>query len=114
LTPRSRVAAVGDDRLRQRHRAHQHGDPEVVPDQADRLALHRAGQAASKCFAERFIGRLRDQCLNETIFTSLAQACAMLATWRHDHNTARPYSGLGFQTPGRVCRLGKPRTGQGG
>jgi hypothetical protein len=57
--------------------------------------------------------------LNETIFTSLAQAmlaqaCAMLATWRHDHNTARPYSGLGFQTPGRVCRLGKPRTGQGG
>src|SRR3546814_19828873 len=35
-------------RLRQRHRADQHGDPALVPGAADRMALHRAGQTAAE------------------------------------------------------------------
>jgi len=50
--------------------------------------------------------------LNETIFTSLAQARAVLATWRLDDNTARPHSGLGCRTPaafaGRASREPHP------
>jgi putative transposase len=32
------------------------------------------GKPQQNAFAESFIGRLRDECLNETLFTSLAQA----------------------------------------
>jgi putative transposase len=35
---------------------------------------------------ESFNGRLRDECLNETLFTSLAQVRAVLAEWRDDYN----------------------------
>lgn len=44
-------------------------------------------------------GRLRDELLNETLFSSLAQARAALANWRVDYNTARPHSQLGWQAP---------------
>jgi putative transposase len=37
--------------------------------------------------------------LNETIFTSLAQARAVLADWRADYNTRRPHSALNNHTP---------------
>jgi putative transposase len=69
--------------------------------QASRIGWHyiAPGKPQQNAFAESFIGRLRDECLNETIFTSLAQARAVLAVWRRDYNIARPHSGLGFQTP---------------
>jgi putative transposase len=41
-------------------------------------------------FIESFNARLRDECLNETIFTSLPQARSVLAAWRHDYNHHRP------------------------
>lgn len=78
--------------------------------QASRIGWHyiAPGKPQQNAFVESFIGRLRDECLNETIFTSLAQARAVLAAWRLDYNTARPHSGLGFQTPaafaGRASR----------
>jgi len=40
--------AIGDVRLRQRHRADRHGDPTLGPGDADRVAPHRAGQAATE------------------------------------------------------------------
>ena len=68
---------------------------------AERVSWHyiEPGKPLQNAFIESFIGRLRDECLNETIFTSLAQARAVLAVWRRDYNIARPHSGLGFQTP---------------
>jgi len=50
-------------------------------------------------FVESFNGRLRDECLNETLFTSMAQARAVLAAWRQDYNTIRPYLKLGALNP---------------
>jgi putative transposase len=47
-------------------------------------------------FIESFNGRLRDELLNETLFTSLMQARLALEEWRHDYNTARPH---GWLTP---------------
>ncbi|MDB5688016.1 MAG: family transposase, partial [Rhizorhabdus sp.] len=46
-----------------------------------------------------FNGRLRDELLNETLFTSLAQARVALRWWRADYNDARPHSRLGWRTP---------------
>jgi putative transposase len=33
---------------------------------------------------ESFNARLQNECLNETVFTSLAQARLVLDAWRHD------------------------------
>jgi putative transposase len=48
---------------------------------------------------ESFNGRMRDELLNETVFTSMAQARAVIAAWVTDYNTTRPHSALGYQTP---------------
>ena len=45
-------------------------------------------------FAESFIGCLRDESLNETLFRSLPHTRAMLEAWRVDYNTNRPPRGL--------------------
>lgn len=50
------------------------------------------------------MGRLRDECLNEMLFTSLAEAKAVLAHWRDDYNRVRPHLSLGNQTPPEFAR----------
>ena len=50
-------------------------------------------------FAEPFIGRLRDESLNETLFRSLVHARSMLEAWRADYNRDRPHSRLGWLSP---------------
>jgi putative transposase len=50
-------------------------------------------------FAESFNGRLRDECLNENWFVSLADARETIEAWRVDHNVGRPHSGLADRTP---------------
>jgi putative transposase len=57
------------------------------------------GKPVQNAFAESFIGRLRDELLNETLFRSLAHARAALEAWRTDYNTARPHSRLGWMSP---------------
>jgi putative transposase len=63
------------------------------------LALHRARQPTQNAFVESFIGRFRDECLNEEVFTSLAEARAVIERWRCDHNQVRPHSAHGGLTP---------------
>ncbi len=53
-------------------------------------------------FIESFNGRLRDELLNETLFTSLAQARVTLRCWQADYNDARPHSRLGWEDVVRV------------
>ncbi|MER8880223.1 IS3 family transposase [Mesorhizobium sp. M0684] len=57
------------------------------------------GKPMQNGFIESFNGRLRDELLNETLFTSLAQARVAIALWRADYNTARPHSQIAWQTP---------------
>ena len=57
------------------------------------------GKPMQNAFIESFNGRLRDELLNETLFTSLAQARVALGCWRADYNEARPHSQLGWKTP---------------
>ncbi len=57
------------------------------------------GKPQQKAFVESFNGKLRDECLNETLFTSVRQARVVLAAWQRDFNEVRPHSGLGRRTP---------------
>jgi putative transposase len=71
------------------------------------------GMPQQNGFIESFNARLRDECLNETIFTSLAQVRSVLAAWRHDYNHHRPHSSLGNMTPAEMAAkiVGKPGWG---
>jgi putative transposase len=57
------------------------------------------GKPQQNGFIESFNGSLRDECLNEEIFESLAGARRTLALWRYDYNNVRPHSSLGNKTP---------------
>ena len=57
------------------------------------------GKPVQNAFVESFNGRLRDEFLNETLFTSLPQAKAALEAWRRDYNEVRPHSRIGWLTP---------------
>ena len=61
------------------------------------------GKPMQNGFIESFNGRLRDECLNETLFTSLAYARMVLAAWQADYNTVRPHSKLGGRTPAEIA-----------
>ena len=50
-------------------------------------------------FIESFNGSFRDACLNETLFSSLVDACAQITPWKEDDNRHRPHSTLGNITP---------------
>ena len=57
------------------------------------------GKPQQNGYAESFNGRMRDELLNETLFTTLAHARGAVAAWADDYNTERPHSALGYATP---------------
>ncbi len=71
------------------------------------------GRPMRNGFVESFNGRLRDECLNETLFASLAHARAVLAAWRDDDNHVRPHSGLGGATPAEIAIVATSQAGPG-
>ncbi|MGY8685765.1 IS3 family transposase [Bradyrhizobium sp. UFLA05-153] len=76
-----------------------------------RVAWHyiAPGKPTQNAFIESFNGRLRDELLNETLFTSLAQAKVQLGHWRADYNDTRPHSQLGWKTPSEFAFTCNPR-----
>jgi len=46
--------------------------------------------------------------LNETLFTSLGHARAVLDAWKDDYNTVRPHSGLGNVPPADYAKHSAP------
>jgi len=57
------------------------------------------GKPMQNGFAESFIGRFRDECLNEHLFRSLTEARRIIEHWRLDYNTGRPHTSLDGLTP---------------
>jgi putative transposase len=71
------------------------------------------GKPQQNAFVESFLGRLRDECLNETLFTSMAHARAELTAWKDDYNMVRPHNGLGNLAPSTFATLDESwRSGQ--
>ena len=61
------------------------------------------GKPQQNAFIESFNGRLRDEFLNETLFTSLRQARADLETWRRDYNPAFEHPSVYVVEENRFC-----------
>jgi putative transposase len=57
------------------------------------------GKPMQNAFVESFNGRLRDECLNEHVFTTLGEARRIVEAWRIDYNTVRPHGRLGRLPP---------------
>jgi putative transposase len=66
------------------------------------------GKPTQNAFIESFNGRLRDELLNETLFSSLAHARVVLADWKDDYNTVRPHSAIGNLPPAAYAKLSDP------
>ena len=62
---------------------------------------HRA-KPQQNGFIESFNGKLRDECLNETLFGTLHDARKTLEEWQEDYNWRRPHSALGNLTPNGI------------
>jgi len=68
------------------------------------LRLIEPGKPNQNAYVESFNGRLRDECLNEHWFTSLAHARSVIETWRREYNEERPKKVLGGLTPVEYAR----------
>ncbi len=75
------------------------------------LDFIRPGHPVENCFIESFNGKLRDECLNQHHFATLADAQQRLATWQHEYHTDRPHRGLGQRTPTEFAALFTPEEG---
>lgn len=64
-----------------------------------KLNFIRPGKPVENAFAESFIGRLRDECLNENWFITLKDAREAIEAWRMDYNETRPHSSLQYLSP---------------
>jgi putative transposase len=62
------------------------------------------GKPQQNGYFESFNGSLRDECLNEEIVDSLADARRKRALWRYYYNYVRPHSFLGNKTPAEARR----------
>jgi len=57
------------------------------------------GKPQQNAFIESFNGKLRDECLNETLFGTLRDARNSLEEWQEDYKWRRPHSALGDLSP---------------
>lgn len=62
------------------------------------------GKPVMNPFIESFNGRLRDECLNQSVFLDVVQASEEILAWREDYNEQRPHSSLGGKTPSEIMK----------
>ncbi|HAW30931.1 MAG TPA: hypothetical protein DCY03_22900 [Planctomycetaceae bacterium] len=58
------------------------------------LQFSRLGKPTDNAYIESFNGRVRQECLNQHRFLSLADAQEQIDQWWLDHNEDRPHSSL--------------------
>ena len=68
------------------------------------LRLIEPGKPNQNAYVESLNGRLRDECLNEHWFTSLAHTRTVIETWRREYNDERPKKSLGGITPSQYAK----------
>ena len=57
------------------------------------------GKPVQNAYAESFNARFRDECLDQHVFATLADARDLIELWRGDFNALRPHTSLGGLTP---------------
>jgi len=68
------------------------------------LRLIEPGKPNQNAYIESFNGRLRDECLNEHWFVTLAHARTVIEIWRREYNEERPKKVLGGLTPAAYAK----------
>jgi putative transposase len=61
------------------------------------------GKPQQNGFMESFNGKLRDECLNEHVFSSLAEARRIIETWRIDYKRASQHASVYAIEEKRLC-----------
>nr|WP_097462131.1 IS3 family transposase [Mangrovitalea sediminis] len=69
-----------------------------------KIDFSRPGKPTDNATVESFNGRLRQECLNENWFLSLADARQKIEAWRTFYNQVRPHSALDWSTPADYAR----------
>lgn len=64
-----------------------------------RIEFSRPGKPTDKAHVESFNGRLRDECLNTNLFSSISDARRQVESWRLEYNNVRPHSSLSWRSP---------------
>jgi len=63
-------------------------------------AIHiEPGHPWQNGYIESFNGKFRDECLDQELFYSRAEAQIIVDKWRHHYNHERPHSALGYKAP---------------
>lgn len=70
------------------------------------LDFSRPGKPTDNAFIESFNSRVRQECLNQSWFLSLADAREKIETWRVDYNRVRPHSAIGYVPPAEYAQRG--------
>jgi putative transposase len=68
-------------------------------DHGVRLFFIDPGKPMQNASIESFNGRFREECLDQSWFTSLAEAERTIEAWRLDYNEPRPHTSLRMRTP---------------
>jgi putative transposase len=61
------------------------------------------GKPIQNAFVESFNGSFRDECLSDTLFSTLVEARTAIRSWKEDHNRQRPHSSLGNITSAKFA-----------
>ena len=64
-----------------------------------RLFFIDPGKPMRNASIESFNGRFREECLDQSWFTSLTEARRVIEAWRVDYNEQRPHTSLRMRTP---------------
>ena len=64
-----------------------------------KLFYIKPGRPVENGLCESFNGRVRDECLNHSVFINYEDASEIIEEWRIDYNTERPHSALDNLTP---------------
>ncbi len=80
----------------------------MLPVNQGRWYFIAPGKPMQNGLVESCNGSFRNECLNETLFSSLVQARAAIAAWKEDYNRNRPHSSLGNITPSEFARKMAP------
>jgi len=68
------------------------------------------GKPRENAFAESFIGRVRDEFLNENLFFSVQDAQRKADVWRKEYNEERPHGVLGVPPALHARKLSQQQT----
>lgn len=68
------------------------------------LSFIEPGKPTQNAYIESFNGKFRDECLNEELFFSPADAKPKIERWRQDYNDERPHSSLNNETPNEFAK----------